>query len=277
MEDDPPDNLVIVRKKFNPGPLDAKLDLRKDGDLILALESAILGLTFEEGEEILERFGDDAEDLNAISFLSEVRKSLVIGLSHPEGQEELFVRLDANGSQGVELERESLCKRAHQNWESADTLAVRTAFFAMHHHLPNPMWHIRRYGSDPAGGLLHFPPPPLGFCYTPDCQDILPLAVGKEEVDEGEVGDLFWIWPEEIAESSLAQMPPGVLTFREYAKEYRGSRHDKGPVYVRSCGQLQEPGLPGQALLPVPEDVREAAIFENCRGCCSGWKPFWCP
>ena len=262
----------IEQDKRSGAGRDAKDDLARVPDLIIRLESALLGMEYEDGKALFGslatyHYRDDADTLRV-----EVRKVLVFGLEYPGYGKELFEELVRQGklAEGVvESLRDKFCLLAHRSWERKQTKAVRKAFFRIHHHLPNLMWHLRRYGTDALGGLPHLPPPPLGFCYTPDCSDLQPLVVGADPD-----GTLFWSWPRELIKKGGSEMPLGVVTFREYCQEQsRPYRHDQTEVHVRACGKVQEVGTPEMALLPVPVDIRSRVIAADSLAVSTSWVP----
>ena len=139
------------------------------------------------------------QDLNNDTGLTAELHCAILGLSAADTG-----LLTAALGSGLPLptDYEDLCKRAHFNWDPQKTLRVRKAFFSVAHHLPNPLWFLRRYGSDLPLSLVwpYFPPPPLGFYYTPDCRDIQPLSVIPDGRSRGAEVGFRWVWPREITE-----------------------------------------------------------------------------
>ena len=262
----------IAQDKHDGAGRAAVDDLALVPKLIIRLESALLGMKYKDGKELFADHAtyhhlDDADTLRV-----KVRKVLVFGLAYPEEGVVGFNELNRQGklAEGVvESLREGFCKKAHQSWTARQTKKVRKAFFRIHHHLPNLTWHLRRYSTDALGGLPYLPPPPLGFCYTPDCSDLQPLEVGADPD-----GLLWWRWPRELIKKGGSEMPPGVIAFREYCQEQsRPYRYDQTEILVRACGEVQEVGTPEMALLPVPADIRNKVIALNSLAVSTPWVP----
>ena len=136
----------IAQDKHDGAGRNAVSDLALVPKLIIRLESALLGMKYKEGKELFADHAthhhlDDADTLRA-----KVRMVLVFGLAYPEEGVVGFNELNRQGklAEGVvESLREGFCKKAHQSWTAEQTKKVRKAFFRIHHHLPNLMWHLR--------------------------------------------------------------------------------------------------------------------------------------